>query len=107
MPDVTIDDLKLIVRRNFDSAASQSILIAMETVDARENTRVVLAYLKNARGDMENLLSEFDNALGYWRDTISVADYSLASKKWSRMQRMPDDENKKSTTMTGNNTRRG
>ena len=47
MPDVTIDDLKLIVRRNFDSAASQSILIAMETVDARENTGVVLAYLKH------------------------------------------------------------
>ena len=106
-PDVTIDDLKRIVRRDFDSVVSQSRLIEIDKVDVTEKTRVVPACLKNASGDMKELLSKLDNAQGYWRDTISVADYSLACKKWSRMQRMPDDENKKSTTMTGNNTRRG
>ena len=91
-PDVTIDDLKRIVRRDFDSVVSQSRLIEIDKVDVTEKTRVVPACLKNASGDMKELLSKLDNAQGYWRDTISVAEYPLASKKWSRMQRMSVDE---------------
>jgi hypothetical protein len=58
------------------------------SVEVREKARVVLACLKNAKGNLEKLKAELADASGYWREIISEAEYPYYTKKMFRIERL-------------------
>jgi len=68
------------------------ILQLIATVTVREKPRVVLACLKIANGDLDRLRANLADASGYYRELLSEAEYPLATKRWSRIHSMPEDE---------------
>jgi hypothetical protein len=91
-PDVHQRDVERIVRRDYPDSAVDTILELIEAVTVREKPRVVLACLKVADGRIERLRQELANAEGYWREIISEAEYPLATKRWSRMRALSEEE---------------
>jgi hypothetical protein len=53
---------------------------------------VVLACLKVASGDLDRLRANLSCASGYYRELLSEAEYPLATKRWSRIQSLPEEE---------------
>jgi hypothetical protein len=92
VPDVSEEDIKRIVRRDFSAEFLGAIHEMIRGVEVREKTRVVLACLKNAKGSFEKLKGELTNADGYWREIISEAEYPNYSKKMFRMDELSADE---------------
>jgi len=68
------------------------ILQLIATVTVREKPRVVLACLKIANGDLDRLRANLADASGYYRELLSEAEYPLATKRWSRIHSMHEDE---------------
>jgi len=91
-PSVTERDVERIVRRDYPPHLVDEILVLIETVEVREKPRVVLACLKIAGGDLDRLRGELANASGYYREILSEAEYPLATRRWSRIQSLPEDE---------------
>jgi hypothetical protein len=91
-PSVTESDVERIVRRDYPSNAVDEILALISTVEVREKPRVVLACLKIAGGDVHRLRNELANAAGYYREILSEAEYPVATKRWSRIESLSDDE---------------
>ena len=93
-PTPTVDDrdVERIVRRDYPAEAVNSIFELIAAVEVREKPRVVLACLKLANGNLDRLRGELANASGYYREILSEAEYPLASKRWSRMKSMAEDE---------------
>ena len=80
-PNVTLKDVERVVSRDFPAENCAEILELIDAVEVRENARVILACLKNSGGDLVRLKNELRNAEGYWRETISEAEYPGYSKK--------------------------
>src|SRR5262245_32321317 len=91
-PSVTEEDVERVVRRDYPAHFRDAIFALIAKVEVREKPRVVLACLKIAGGDMERLRGELANADGYYREILSDAEYPLASKRWSRIQSLPEAE---------------
>lgn len=81
-----------IVRRDYPADAEAGILELIATVDVREKPRVVLACLKIANGNLDRLRGELAAASGYYREILSEAEYPLATKRWSRIESLPESE---------------
>lgn len=64
-------DLDRIVRREYPSELHRAIHEMIGSVEVREKARVVLACLKNAKGDLEKLKAQLADAPGYWREIIA------------------------------------
>lgn len=95
IPQVLEQDVDRVVRRDYSPEDIDEILHLIKMVDVREKVRVVLACLKNAGGDKTKLKNELESASGYWREIISEAEYPLTSKKWNKLQTLPESERKK------------
>lgn len=95
IPQVTEQDVERIVRRDHSPEDVDEILHLIELVEVREKERVVLACLKNADGNMTRLKDELESASGYWREIISKAEYPLTSKRWNKLQTLPESEREK------------
>jgi hypothetical protein len=91
-PSVTESDVERIVRRDYPANVAGDILELIATVSVREKARVVLACLKIARGDLDRLRANLSSASGYYRELLSEAEYPSATKRWSRIQSLPEDE---------------
>jgi hypothetical protein len=91
-PSVNEDDVERVVRRDYPASSVEDILGLIRTVEVQEKARVVLACLKIAGGNVERLRSELANASGYYREILSEAEYALASKRWSRIKSLTDEE---------------
>jgi hypothetical protein len=91
-PSVTDDDVVRVLQRDYAAAEVDGILRLIAAVEVREKPRVVLACLKIANGDLARLRGELENAEGYYREILSEAEYPLATKRWSRIQSLSDDE---------------
>src|SRR5215470_11199077 len=91
-PSVTEQDVERVIRRDYAPDLLDEIFALIAKVEVREKPRIVLACLKIAGGDMERLRRELANADGYYREILSDAEYPLASKRWSRIQSLPEDE---------------
>jgi hypothetical protein len=88
-PDVTSDDVRRIVSRDFPAESRAAIFDLIDAVTVREKDRVVLACLKVSDGDLSRLTGNLENAPGYWREIISEAEYPGASKQWSKLADAP------------------
>jgi hypothetical protein len=91
-PSVTEADVERIVRRDYPANVAGEILELIATVSVREKPRVVLACLKIANGDLDRLRANLSDASGYCRELLGEAEYPLATKRWSRIQSLPEDE---------------
>ena len=91
-PSVTDDDVLRVVRRDYAATEVDEILRLVATVQVVEKPRVVLACLKIANGDPARLRGELANAEGYYREILSEAEYPLATRRWSRIASLSDDE---------------
>lgn len=91
-PNVSEADIDRIVRREYSPELHRSIHEMISGVEVREKPRVVLACLKNAKGDLEKLKAELAAAPGWWREIISEAEYPNYTKKMFRIERLPAQE---------------
>ena len=91
-PEVSDADVERVVRRDYASADVDTVLQLVAEVEVREKPRVVLACLKIAAGNLDRLRGELSHASGWYREQISEAEYPLASKRWSRIDALPEDE---------------
>lgn len=95
-PDVTQSDIKRVVARDFSKGEVEEVFRLLDKYGKekweREPLRVRLAALKLADGNLERLRSEIDNAACDYRDVLGPAEYPLATKKWSKMNKMAEAE---------------
>src|SRR5262245_50937239 len=91
-PSVTEADIERVVRRDFPATVAAEILDLIATIDVREKPRVVLACLKIANGDLDRLRADLADASGWYREFLGEAEYPLATKRWSRMASLPENE---------------
>lgn len=91
-PAVDDADVDRIVRRDYDANLVDDILALIAATDVREKARVVLACLKLANGNVDNLRGQLSNAGGYYREILGEAEYPLATKRWFRIDSLSDDE---------------
>ncbi len=89
VPDVSEDDIERIVKRDFAIEQKDEILTLIRQIKVREKTRVVLACLKIADGNLEKLQAELSNASGYWREIVGQAEYPNYTKKWFHDDKLP------------------
>jgi hypothetical protein len=91
-PSVNESDVARIVRRDYPASAVAEILELIAKVQVREKPRVVLACLKVADGNLERLKQQLADASGYYREMLGEAEYPLATKRWSRIPLLPENE---------------
>ena len=91
-PSVTEHDVERIVRRDYPANVAGEVLELIATVTVREKPRVVLACLKIASGNLDRLKANLSSASGYYRELLGEAEYPLATKRWSRIPSLPEDE---------------
>jgi hypothetical protein len=91
-PVVDMQDVERVVCRDYPPGVAADIREWVGALDVREKARVVLACLKVAKGDHARLQHALADAPGYWRELLSEAEYPLATKRWSRMKAMSEEE---------------
>ena len=87
VPNVTEDDIERIVRREYPPEIQVTIRDLIRDVEVWK-TRVILACLKNAKGDFRKLKGELAQASGYYREIIGDAEYPNHMKKLFRMDKL-------------------
>ncbi|HSA89540.1 MAG TPA: hypothetical protein VLF42_06520 [Burkholderiales bacterium] len=92
VPDVSESDIERVLRRDYAVEHHAAIREMIASIEMREKTRVVLACLKNGKGNLTRLQGELANADGWWREIISEAEYPHYSKKRFRIDRISPDE---------------
>lgn len=92
IPDVDEQDVWRVLQRDYALADLEEFREAIRRIEVREKWRIVLACLKNGAGAAGALRGELANAEGWWREIISEAEYPNASKRWSRLQKLPEAE---------------
>lgn len=80
IPEVTLNDVERIVRRDFPVIQFDSVMAVLKeyeesTSGRRERPRVQLATLKLANGDVEALRTHINTAVQDIRDVLGPAEY--------------------------------
>ena len=91
-PQVNQEDVERVLQRDFPVEHWQELREMIQLVQVREKDRVILACLKNARGDVQRLKGNLNEAEGYWREIISEAEYPFYSKKMFRIDKLTEKE---------------
>ena len=91
-PTVSDSDVDRVVARDFHPRSHAAILEKIRSITVREKPRVILACLKNARGDVAKLNNELDNSEGSWREIISEAEYPNYSQMHSVLRSSATDQ---------------
>lgn len=92
VPTVSESDIERLVRRDYPSDVHAAIHEMIRGVEVREKARVIVACLKNGRGDFQKLKGELANASGWWREIIAEAEYPNYTKKMFRIDRLSAEE---------------
>jgi SAM-dependent methyltransferase len=92
VPEVTDADVERIIERDYPADKHAEIRELIRGIEVREKPRVVLACLKNGKGDLDRLKGELTNASGWYRESILEAEYPNYSKKMFRIERLPPEE---------------
>ena len=79
-PSVSEEDVERLLGRDYPQDSHDEIRSLFISVTVRERLRVIAACLKNAGGDLERLKTQLSTANGYWRETISEAEYPRVKK---------------------------
>ena len=91
-PTVDENDVERVLRRDYPPNLVDEILALIAAVEVSEKPRVVLGCLKIADGNVDRLRRELADASGYYREILGEAEYPLATKRWSRIPTLSDDE---------------
>ena len=91
-PEVGEQDVERILCRDYPEANLEEIWEAIRQLQVREKWRVVLARLKNAAGSVNALRKQLDEAPGYYRESIAEAENPDATRRWSRLDELPQAE---------------
>src|SRR5262245_39185797 len=95
-PSATDADVERIVRRDFAEEHAPHVLAVLGEYGGewwhREPARVRLAVLKLAARDLDKVRYWIAQAKSDYRDVLGPAEYPLYSKKWFRIDKMPDEE---------------
>ena len=91
-PDVTDGDVERVLNRDYPPEVHDDIRETIRGLEVREKTRVVLACLKVANGDIKKLKGELGDASGYYREIISNAEYPNYTRVMFRIDRLPPEE---------------
>ncbi len=87
VPSVTDEDVKRIALRDFGEAQLSLAVSILDEFGKQDwnppSTRVRLAILKLAKGDLDRLLDETQVAINDYRDVISAAEYPRYSREVS------------------------
>ena len=98
-PTVTAADVERVVRRDFPPEQVDFVLTLLNEYGAeewhRETDRVRLAVLKLANRDLQQLRYWIEQARSDYRDVLAPAEYPMYGKKWGRMDRLTEEEQKK------------
>ena len=98
-PDVSAADVERVVRRDFPPEQVESVLSLLNEYGVedwqREADRVRLAVLKLASRDLQQVKYWIGQAKMDYRDVLGPAEYPLYGKKWGRMDRLTEEEQKK------------
>ena len=93
VPDVSRADVERIVRREFSGDADGALAILDEYhSDAGDSSRVQLAVLKLAAGDIAVLRREIERAKYDFRDILVVAEYPADWEARWRIDVSPDEQ---------------
>ena len=93
IPDVTPFDVERIVRRDFPEIQFDSVMAVLKGYESnRERSRVQLATLKLARGNLDALRKYVNTAIQDFRDVIAPAEYPEYSKLAFRVRERPVTE---------------
>jgi hypothetical protein len=92
LPDVTAHDMTRVIERDFPAEVHAIILEWIRQVEVREKTRIVIAALKNSKGNLETLKGELANASGWYREIISEAEYPNYTRVMFRIDRISPEE---------------
>jgi hypothetical protein len=99
VPSVTRADVERIVQRDFPADRQAEAFALLDEYGRatwhRAPDRVHLAALKLAAGRIEVLRAQIGEANHDYRDVIGPAEYPGYMKRWSRIQRLPPDEQQK------------
>ena len=90
--DVTDADIERIIARDYPPDKHAEIRELIRGVECWEKPRVMLACLKNGRGDFGRLKGEILNASGWWREILSEAEYPNYTKKMFRKLSSEEEE---------------
>jgi hypothetical protein len=91
-PDVDERDVERILRRDYPEGDIDELRDEIGRLEARFKWRVVVACLKIARGDVASLRRQLHDAPGYYRELMAEAESPRATKMWSRIEKLPEDE---------------
>jgi hypothetical protein len=91
-PEVDESDVERILARDYAGIDLAEMREMIRVLEVREKWRIVVACLKNGAGDVAKLRGELHNASGWWREIVSEAEYPLATKRWSRIQKLSEAE---------------
>jgi hypothetical protein len=77
IPDVTMNDVERIVRRDFPKGQFDLVTSALEELHSKTypGTRVQLAVLKLTNGNLESLKNQVSIAMRDYRDVLLAAEY--------------------------------
>lgn len=92
IPEVDEKDVQRVVYRDFPPDQYTNVLELIEGSEVRGTPRVVLACLKVADGNMQELKAQLEDAIGYYREIICKAEYPNYTRKATRMDRLPENE---------------
>jgi hypothetical protein len=94
-PKVSRDDVERIVRRDFPSSEFVNVVAVLDKYGSgkwhRERERVQVAVLKLAKGKMDALRREIENAKCDYREVIAPAEYPKYSKRFAN-RKLPSEE---------------
>ena len=91
-PTVTDEDVDRVLCRDYPADCLDEIRARIAAVEVREKPRAILACLKIADGNVARLRGALTTVDGYYREIMGEAEYPLATKRWSRIESLPDHE---------------
>ncbi len=95
VPRVSPEDIDRVLRRDFPAEHHGELRALIDAIEVIEKDRVILGCMKVAGGDVEKLKRNLGEATGYYREILLEAEYPGYRKKWSRFDKLPEEEQRK------------
>lgn len=93
VPRVELEDVERVVRRDYPETQFDSVMAVLrEYKSQRERSRVLLATLKLANGNLDELRKHIGTALQDFRDVLAPAEYPEYWRRGSSGLRMAGNE---------------
>ena len=94
-PTVSEADVERVIRRDLPPETHEEIRAIIRQVEVIEKSRVILACLKCAGGNIEKLKGNLAEASGYYREILGEAEYPNWIKKMFHIEKLSEDERNK------------